>query len=319
VDGIELLRRADVAMYGAKAARIGYQLYDAAADGFSSERLHLIQELRVGIAEGQLRAFFQPQVSVTDGSLVAVEALVRWQHPSHGLLASAEFLPIARTAGLMLPLSLEMIRISIAQAGEWASRGDPLRLSLNVDAPELLSGAWVPALMAEIARHGLDPALVTVELTEELLVNDPDRAAERIRELQGKGVEVSIDDYGTGYAGLVWLQSLPVTELKLARPFVSRILSDERTRSIVESTVALANRMGLRVVACGVEDEGTAAALTQMGADLIEGHLISPPLMVGALETWRSTREAERYSCVEPGRRTPAVDLSGADRCGPSA
>jgi len=296
VDGMELMRRADVAMYRAKTSEGRYEWYDAGTDNFSRERLHLIEELRVGISGGQLRAFFQPQVRVADGALVAVESLVRWQHPKRGVLVPAEFLPLARAAGLMLDLSLEMIRISIAQAAAWARAGEPLRLSLNVDPPELLSGAWVPALIAEIGRHELDPALVIVELTEELLVSDPARAEERIHELARHGIDVSIDDYGTGYSGLTWLQTLPVTELKLARPFVSLILSDERTRQIVESTVQLANRLCLRVVAEGVEDEATAEAITAMGADLIQGYLISRPLMAGTLDAWRKTRSLDEVS-----------------------
>ena len=144
-----------------------------------------------------------------------------------------------------------------------------------------------------------------VELTEELLVSDPARAAERINELARHGIDVSIDDYGTGYSGLTWLQTLPVTELKLARPFVSLILSDERTRQIVESTVQLANRLGLRVVAEGVEDEATAEAITRMGADLIQGYLISRPLMVGTLDAWRATRSLE--AMTEPSvSQTPS-------------
>ncbi|MDQ1614314.1 MAG: hypothetical protein QOJ60_253 [Actinomycetota bacterium] len=293
LDGEELMRRADVAMYRAKTAAIGYEWYSARSDDFSPQRLHLVEELRTAIAGGQLRAFFQPQVRASDGLLVAVEALVRWQHPRRGLVPPSEFLPIARAANLMLPLSLEMLQISLAQAATWAREGTPLRLSLNVDPPELLSGAWVPALIEAIGRHELDPALVTVELTEELLVSDPARAAERIHELARFGVDVSIDDYGTGYSGLSWLQTLPVAELKLARPFVSQILSDERTRHIVQSTVQLANRLGLRVVAEGVEDEATATEVSRMGASLLQGYLVSRPLMAGTLDSWRAARSLD--------------------------
>jgi diguanylate cyclase len=296
VDGIELMRRADVAMYGAKTDASGSAWYEPSSDTFSRERLHLIEELRVGIATGQLAAFYQPQVRVSDGEVVAVEALVRWQHPHRGLLTPPEFLPMARAAGLMLPLSLEMIRMCLAQADVWAREGKPLRLSLNVDPPELLSGAWVPALLAGMKQHGLDPLGITVELTEELLVSDPARAAERIHELARAGFGISIDDYGTGYSGLTWLQTLPVTELKLARPFVSRLLSDDRTREILESTVQLANRLGLRVVAEGVEDDDTATAVSAMGAELLQGYLIARPLMAGTLEAWRMTRAHMRLS-----------------------
>jgi diguanylate cyclase (GGDEF)-like protein len=290
-DASDLLRRADVAMYRAESAGGGYRWYDPRADEFSSERLHLIEELRAGIGAGQLRAFFQPQIDAANGTLVAVEALVRWQHPKRGLLAPAEFLCQARVAGLMLPLSLEMMRLCVGQAAVWAEAGCPLRVSLNVDPPELLSGAWGPALIAEIRRAGLDPALFTVELTEELLVSDPDRAAERIQELAAHGIEVSIDDYGTGYSGLAWLQTLPVRELKLAQPFVSQVLTDERTRTIVESTVRLATQLHLRVVAEGVEDPATAVAMTEMDVALLQGYLICRPLLADNLDAWRMTRE----------------------------
>jgi diguanylate cyclase len=287
--GVELLRRADVAMYRAKDVGGGYQWYDAATDNFSTENLHLVEDLRTGIAAGQLCAHYQPQVRAYDGALVAVEALVRWEHPSRGVLAPQHFLPVARQAGLMLILSLEMIKLTVAQTAHWAERGAPLRLSLNVDPPELLSGQWVPALLAAVELHGLDPALVTVELTEEVLITDFGRAMTSIEELARHHIGVSIDDFGTGYSGLSWLQTLPVSELKLDRGFVSRILTDPRTRHIVESTVDLAHRLGIRVVAEGVEDRATAAALTDMGAHLLQGFVISRPLRPEALDAWRTT------------------------------
>jgi diguanylate cyclase (GGDEF)-like protein len=288
--GIELLRRADVAMYRAKDAGGGYQWYDVATDNFSTANLRLVEDLRTGIPDGQLRAQYQPQVRASDGALVSVEALVRWQHPSRGVLAPEAFLPLARKSGLMLLLSLEMIRITVAQAADWAAAGRPLRLSLNVDPPELLSGQWVPALLAAVERHRLDPALITVELTEEVLINDFTRATKSIEELARHHIGVSIDDFGTGYSGLSWLQTLPVTELKLDKGFISRILTDPRTHHIVESTIDLAHRLGIRVVAEGVENRATATALTTMGVHLLQGFDVSRPLMPDALATWRTTR-----------------------------
>jgi len=292
-DGVgDLLRRADVAMYRAKSTPGGaYCWYDPSTDEFAEDRLHLVEELRAGIQGGQLRPYFQPQVSATGRELVGVEALVRWQHPTRGLLAPAEFLASARTAGLMLPLSLEMVRLCVRQAAAWAESGRPLRMSLNVDPPELLSGAWGPALVGEIERTGVDPSLFTVELTEELLVVDPAGAAQRIRELARHGIELSIDDYGTGYSGLAWLQTLPVRELKLAREFVSQVLTDERTRTIVTSTVRLATQLDLRVVAEGVEDDRTAAVVTGMGVALLQGYLISRPLGAASLDAWREIEQ----------------------------
>ncbi len=292
--GLELLRRADVAMYRAKDAGGGYEWYDEAADTFSTANLRLVEDLRVGIGAGQLRVHYQPQVRADDGAFVCVEALVRWQHPERGLLAPVEFLPVARTAGLMLPLSLEMIRLTLAQTASWAALGTPLRLSLNVDPPELLSGQWVPALLAAVGRHHLDPGLVTVELTEEALISDLHRATASIEELARHGIGVSIDDFGTGYSGLSWLQTLPVTELKLDRGFVSRVRSDPRTHHIVESTIELANLLGIRVVAEGVEDEATATALASLGAHLLQGFGIGRPMSATALSLWRRHRSASR-------------------------
>jgi diguanylate cyclase (GGDEF)-like protein len=303
--GIELLRRADVAMYRAKDIGGGFQWYDAASDNFSTENLHLVEDLRMGIAKGQLRAHYQPQVRAHDGALVAVEALVRWQHPIRGVLPPQDFLPVARKAGLMLLLSLEMIKVTVAQAAQWAAAGTPLRLSLNVDPPELLSGQWVPALLAAVDRHQLDPALVTVELTEEVLISDFTRATASIQNLARHHIGVSIDDFGTGYSGLSWLQTLPVTELKLDRGFVSLVLSDARTHHIVESTIELANRLGIRVVAEGVEDKATATVLTAMGAHLLQGFEICRPLMPDALHTWRTTQSHTRVT-PSPGTRRPA-------------
>jgi diguanylate cyclase len=287
--GVELLRRADVAMYRAKARGGGFQWYDAGTDNFSTENLYLVEDLRTGIAAGQLRAYYQPQVRAHDRALIAVEALVRWQHPTRGVLTPDVFLPVAREAGLMLPLSLEMIDLTMAQSAEWAADGAPLRLSLNVDPPELLSGQWVPALIAAMDRHQIDPALVTVELTEELLISDLSRATTSIQELARRGIGVSIDDFGTGYSGLSWLQTLPATELKLDGGFVSRVLSDPRTHHIVESTIELADRLDIRVVAEGVEDDATAAVLMGMGAHLLQGYGICRPLMRESLYTWRKT------------------------------
>ena len=198
-----------------------------------------------------------------------------------------------------------MIEIAVGQAARWVEAGTPLRLSLNVDPPELLSGQWVPALLAAIAHHRLDPELVLVELTEDLLISDYTRATASIRALAKLGIGVSIDDFGTGYSGLSWLQTLPVAELKLDRGFVGRVLTDERTRHIVESTVELADRLGIRVVAEGVEDAPTAAALAGMGAHLLQGFGICHPLHAESLEQWRAARVRSGQEPVITGQAPP--------------
>ena len=282
----ELLRRADVAMYKAKINRCGALLYDAHYDHFSREKLGIAEELRKGILDGQLVLWYQPQIAAGTQRICGLEALVRWQHPTEGLLSPAEFLPAARRGGLMPALSEEVARIAMADLSGWRSRGLEPRVAINVAPPELMSGVFLPSLYAEMTKANIPASNLVIEVTEDSFINEPERAREVLQEIRSHDVQISIDDYGTGFSSLSYLRDLPVQELKIDRSFITEINRDPRSRMIVASTVQMAHALGLRTVAEGIEDAATAADLIAMGVDVLQGYHLSRPLPPEQVETW---------------------------------
>jgi EAL domain-containing protein (putative c-di-GMP-specific phosphodiesterase class I) len=215
-----------------------------------------------------------------------VEGLVRWVHPVRGLLAPVEFLPLAEVHGLMGALTEEVLAQAVTQASAWHRAGIELRMSVNLSASNLLD-AGLPARVAELLElHALPPAALVLEVTESVLLTDPDRSLAVVGALAGLGVTVSIDDSGTGYSSLAYLRDLPVSELKLDRSFTVDLLTDARTEAIVDSTIAPAHRLGLRVVAEGVEDDATLEHLRALDCDTSQGHLHARPLPADELVAW---------------------------------
>ena len=282
----DLLRRADVAMYEAKGTRSGALFYDAARDSFSRQRLRLAEDLRRGIDEGQLVVFYQPQIDARSKEVVALEALVRWDHPEDGLLPPIAFLPDARRAGLMLALTDSVMRSVVADARRWTAEGLDFRVSLNCAPPELLGGALLPRLFDALDRAALPPDTLTIEVTEDSFVADPEHARQILHELREHNVQAAIDDYGTGFSSLAYLRDLPVHELKMDRSFISTILTDPRSRVIVDSTNQMAHAMGLRLVAEGVEDEDIAQLLSMLGIDVLQGYHIGRPMPSSDIPAW---------------------------------
>ena len=285
-DALMLLRRADVAMYRAKQGRLGESTYDPAHDGFSRERLQQIESLRTGIADGQLRLWYQPQVDAATQQVTAVEALVRWHHPEHGVLSPLAFLPEARRAGLMPALTEAVLQMVVADTRRWLDRGEQFTVAFNCAPPELLGGRFVPTLLAAVREAGLPPDRLLVEVTEDSFASDPEKARSVIQELRRNRVQTAIDDYGTGFSSLAYLRDLPVQELKIDRSFVKTLSSDSSSRVIVESTLQMAHAMGLRVVAEGVEDATTAAALVACGVDVLQGFHIARPMPADEVSAW---------------------------------
>ncbi|TYP88507.1 putative bifunctional diguanylate cyclase/phosphodiesterase [Blastococcus xanthinilyticus] len=291
-DPARLLREADVAMYDAKRSGTGVALYDSSRHADSSGHLALVEELRTALTTGQLVLHHQPQLDVATGRPVGVEALVRWAHPTRGLLGPAEFLPLAEVHGLMGALSDEVLAQAVAQAAAWRRGGLPLRMSVNLSASNLLDAALPGRVAGLLARHDVPPESLVLEVTESVLLTDPERSLAVVGALAGLGVTVSIDDFGTGYSSLAYLRDLPVAELKLDRSFTADLLTDPRTEAIVSSTVELAHRLGLHVVAEGVEDEATLRHLERLDCDTSQGFLHSRPVPAAELETWLSARPA---------------------------
>jgi diguanylate cyclase (GGDEF)-like protein len=274
----ELLRQADVAMYQAKHQRTGTMLYDRHTDDFSRDRLQLAEALRIAIAQGQLQLWYQPQIDASTRQLRGLEALVRWHHPQRGLLTPAAFLPAARRAGLMQDVSLQVSRIAISDLLAWSMLGLHPQVALNCAAPELMNGVVLPKLADALREVGLPAAQLVIEVTEESLLVDPERARALLLALRTEQFQISLDDYGTGYSSLAYLRDLPVQELKMDRSFIASMRSNPRSRVIIASTLQMARDLGLRTVAEGVEDSLTMEEMIMLGVDVLQGYHLSRPL-----------------------------------------
>jgi diguanylate cyclase (GGDEF)-like protein len=299
----DLLRRADVAMYQAKVTKEGALLYDSKRDDFSRQRLRQAEDLRRGIASGELAVWYQPQVDAVNGAVAGVEALVRWSHPREGLVLPAMFLPQARRSGMMLALSEAVIELALADAERWAGNGVFMRVAVNIAPAELLGGLLLPRLFEAVDRVGLPPDALVIEVTEDSFLADPERARAVLQHIRARQIQISIDDYGTGFSSLSYLRDLPVQEIKLDRSFVSSMRSDARSKMIIESTRHLAQGLGLRLVAEGVEDLDTMNDLADMGVALQQGFFIARPMPAMEVEAW-----VRRWS-----KRTPAHTRSFGD------
>jgi diguanylate cyclase len=286
LDSGEVLRRADVAMYQAKSSRSGAALYDAHLDEFSRSRLELAEDLRKGLTEGQIEVWYQPQVDVHTMTPYAFEALVRWRHPSHGLLSPIAFLPTARRVGLMGRLS-DVIAVHAISDLTWLTeQGLDLRLALNCAPPELLSHAFLPRLYATLEEWQVDADRLILEVTEDSFLADPQRARDILLDARRRGLQISIDDYGTGFSSLTHLRNLPVQELKIDRSLVRDIATEERSRKIVASTIQLAHALDMRTVAEGVEDAHTMNVLIDLGIDCLQGYHLARPMPATELASW---------------------------------
>jgi diguanylate cyclase (GGDEF)-like protein len=298
-DADTLLRRADVAMYVAKRGNTGLAFYTAEQDQHSPMRLALVGELRRAIDRNQLSLYFQPKVSLRTGQITCAEALVRWQHPRHGMLSPDMFIPIAEQTGLIRPLSQWVLDAALRQCNRWRNDGLDLAVAVNLSMRNLHEPQIAEMIRQLLARWGVPPEYLTIEVTESSLMADAARAMEVLNGLRTMGVGVSIDDFGTGYSSLAYLKRLPVHELKIDKSFVKHVATDDNDAAIVRSTVSLAHELGLSVVAEGVEDHQTWDLLAKWGCDVAQGYFISrpePPLVLG--EWLAAARWQEKYPRV---------------------
>ena len=285
-DAGTLIRHADMAMYGAKRGTQGYAFYDLQFDIAQQDQLSLLGELRRAVEANELRVFYQPKIDLAGGCTKGVEALVRWEHPDRGLLAPGLFMPYAEQTGFVRHVTGWMLAQAIGQCGRWYEQGMPLQVSINISTRDLVDEG-LPGLVGRLlGQHRLPPALVCLEITESSFMQDPERALKTLRELDALGVEISIDDFGTGFSSLSYLKRLPVDELKIDRAFVMNMLDDADDFTIVRSTVELAHNLGLRVVAEGVETAAAMDALRAVGCELAQGYHASRPIPVDAFQRW---------------------------------
>ena len=285
-DAQTLLRRADVAMYVAKRRGSGSERYDAAHDGHSVRKLAMVGELRTAIACGGLQLHYQPQVNLHRGTADAVEALVRWEHPTLGNVSPSEFVAIAESTDLIRPLTEFTLSEALAQAARWRRAGLELRVAVNLSARMLHDPELARRLAHLVAASGVGAASLEVEITESAVMLDPPRALRIVREIHNLGVLVSVDDYGTGFSALGYLRDLAVHGLKLDKSFVGGMRTRKGDRVIVESTVRMAHALELQIVAEGVETDWDAHVLAEVGCDFAQGFHFSRPLPADACAQW---------------------------------
>ncbi len=295
-DADTLLQRADVAMYLAKGSSSRCALYDPGLDVNDVEGLSLMADLRRALDHEQLALVYQPKLDPASGVITGVEALVRWKHPTRGLIAPADFIPAAEHTDLMAPLTNFVLCSALAQAGRWRARGRDLELAVNVSVGDLTQDL-AERLPAMLESEAVPAGRLTLEVTETGVMADPQRAAEVLERISATGVHVSIDDFGTGQSSLSYLKRLPINELKIDRSFVAGMARSDDDAVIVRSTLQLGHDLGLRVVAEGAESEAQLEALTQMGCDVVQGYAITKALPSEQLEAWLSVVERSgRYT-----------------------
>jgi diguanylate cyclase (GGDEF)-like protein len=288
-DGAEpevLMRRADIAMYSAKQSGVSAALYRSGDDERRLRSLALLHDLREAIANDGLHLVYQPKLNLRRPGEVGAEALLRWRHPQLGPLGPDEFIPIAERSGNIALLTRWVLEQVIAQLGRWLQQGLPLTLSVNIAAADLLEEGLPQQIVDSLARHGVPPQCLCLELTESSMMQEMAASLAMLARLQQIGLRLAIDDFGTGYSSLSQLKKMPVDELKIDKSFVLQLDTSEDDAVIVRSTIDLGHTMGLEVVAEGVENTASRALLAQFGCDFIQGYLISKPLPAIEFEQW---------------------------------
>ncbi|GAA2624492.1 hypothetical protein GCM10010399_64830 [Dactylosporangium fulvum] len=289
-DAKTLIQRADVAMYVAKTTRGGVRVYQPDDDRNSPRRLAMVADLREAIQRHDIVVVFQPKLETATGLVVGAEALARWHHPVHGFVPPDEFIPLAEHSGLIRPLTLHVLEVSLRRCASWRRMGHDLHVAVNL-SPNSLQEADLPDIVDRLlGQAGVPASALTLEITESTIMADPTGALVTLDRLHALGVKLAIDDFGTGYSSLGRLRELPIHEMKIDRSFVQRIAVDHRDRAVVRSAVQLGHALDLMVVAEGVEDVHTLSHLRQEGCNLVQGYHISKPLPADDFAEWLAAR-----------------------------
>ncbi|MEU0115623.1 bifunctional diguanylate cyclase/phosphodiesterase [Streptomyces bobili] len=304
LDAEGLLRRADVAMYQAKRDRTGVEVYESKRDSNTPDRLGLLGDLRRALDAHEVQLHYQPKVRF-DGQVAGLEALVRWVHPERGKVPPDEFIAIAESSGLMPHLTEYVLDTALEQVARWRAQGLYVPVAVNVSPRDVHTPGFAGSVAARLARHGVPAAALQLEITEHVLLEDPQRAADTLNALTGHGVKMSLDDFGTGYSSLVHLRRLPVSELKIDRSFVARLAVDTEDAEIVRCTVDLAHSLGLLVVAEGVEDDETWERLRDLGCDAVQGWLVAAAMPPEETTAWLRARGSRGWQ--RPAAALPAA------------
>jgi EAL domain-containing protein (putative c-di-GMP-specific phosphodiesterase class I) len=276
-------------MYAAKSGgRNTYRFFRQEMTDQAAHRHKLETELRHAIANRELELHYQPKLCLRSGRFDGVEALVRWRHPQLGLVSPADFIPIAEETGLIVELGDWVLENACSQAIDWKARGLEFGVAVNVSAKQLHAGDLVQRIVDLAACHNVRPTCLQIELTESVLMGDPERAIGQLQRLRALGVTIAVDDFGTGYSSLAYLRRLPIDVLKIDRSFVMDADRDEEDAQVVRTIIALGQSLKLTVVAEGVETEAQAELLRHAGCDLAQGYLYARPMPPEQIEAWLS-------------------------------
>jgi len=287
VDRSTLLRHADSAMYAAKNDHSGVTVATGGIDDDTGrQRLTTLEELRTGLDRGELILHYQPQMHLASGATLGVEALVRWNHPTRGLVYPDGFLPLAEHAGLMGRLTMQVLEMALEQCRAWRADGHDLTVAVNLSASNLQDSALPDYVADALARYGVPSSALHLEVTEEILMRDAARATDVLADLRAMGIRLAVDDYGTGYSSLAYLHALPVDDLKLDRAFVAHCDTDPRSAAIVKSTGERSHNLDMRMIAEGVENEAVLDRLRLWDCDLVQGYHISRPQSADRITAW---------------------------------
>ncbi|PJY96018.1 putative bifunctional diguanylate cyclase/phosphodiesterase [Pseudomonas donghuensis] len=299
IDQHELLRNADAAMYHAKSAgKNGYSFFDVSMNSNARLQLQLLQDLRVALEQGQFRLYYQPKFDAHNCQPIGAEALLRWEHPQHGLMLPDRFIVQAEKTGLIIPIGEWVLDEACRQMRIWIDQGyNNWRIAVNLSAIQFCHTGLVESVAKVLARHQLPANSLTLEITETTAMRDADASMQVLQRLSDMGVDLSIDDFGTGYSSLMYLKRLPANELKIDRGFVRDLEQDSDDAAIVSAIVALGQALGLRIVAEGVETDRQQSFLTRLGCDSLQGYLLGQP------------QPAERFIAdIERGREPLAAN-----------
>jgi predicted signal transduction protein with EAL and GGDEF domain len=286
-DPEDLMKRADLAMYAAKSAgRHTYRFFQQDMLERTSQRLSLVMDLRHAISGGELVLHYQPMVAMATGASVGVEALVRWQHPVHGLLLPVEFIPLAEESGLILDLGAWVLDEACRQAAQWRAAGCAVKVAVNVSSKDLETKDLCERIASLLARHGTAPADLEIEFTEAAVMDNPVHAIGMLARLRELGLSVAVDGFGTGNSSLTYLKRLPIDVLKIDRSFTMSGDDLDADAQILKTFLALGQALGLSVVAQGVETRSQADLLQSLGCDAAQGNFFSRPLPTGEIVNW---------------------------------
>ncbi len=310
----ELMRCADLALDCARREKRALAIYQEALKPAARDQLSLLGELRRAVEHDELRLYFQPKIELRTGRVAGAEVLLRWQHPTRGLLCPVDFIPFAEQTGFIRWLTRWTLDHSMAQAAQWHRAGMALNLAVNISAEDIGDARFDSRVASLLSRHQLPPSLLTLELTETGFIEDPARAVQMLDAIAALGVGLSIDDFGTGYSSLSHLARMPVDEMKIDRSFLQSMESDPEFATVVRSAIDMGHGLGLKVVAEGIETPAAANTLREFGCDIAQGFFYAKPMPLEAFTAWMTGKTRVPIIAVPRGFCRGRCDRHGEPR-----